>query len=101
MAWVDTGVSSDHSGDSVSVSVGAKHVLLVKTGARWLAVEDRCSHAACAFSSDGEVDGLVVVCNCHGSEFDLRTGMVMAPPADTPILTYQVRNVGGNVEIEM
>ena len=53
----------------------------------WAIVEDRCPHAGCSFAEDGgEVaDGKVLVCACHGSEFDLRTGAVLQGPATEPV----------------
>ena len=64
-------------------------------------MEDRCSHADCSFSSDGELDGLTAICDCHGSEFDVRTGTVLAPPADEPIATYPVKLSEGHVLVDI
>ena len=75
---------SFHTIDGVSV-------VIVRDGDEWLAAEDRCSHAGCAFSTDGEIDGTTAICNCHGSEFDLRTGAVNIPPADDPIAIFPTR----------
>ncbi|MEP6972542.1 MAG: Rieske (2Fe-2S) protein [Actinomycetota bacterium] len=49
----------------------------------WVMFEDRCTHARCSFVNDGgEVaDGTVLICACHGSEFDLRDGSVLEGPA--------------------
>jgi nitrite reductase/ring-hydroxylating ferredoxin subunit len=49
----------------------------------WVMFEDRCPHARCSFVHDGGAvaDGTVLVCACHGSEFDLRDGSVLAGPA--------------------
>jgi nitrite reductase/ring-hydroxylating ferredoxin subunit len=101
MDWHDTGMSSN-TGEGQSsrrIEIGTLAVLMVNVGERWLAIEDRCSHAGCAFSDDGEVDGTVIVCNCHGSEFDLRTGAVLAPPATAPIATYPVRVRHNRLEV--
>ena len=53
----------------------------------WVMFEDRCTHAGCSFVHDGgEVaDGTVLVCACHGSEFDLRDGSVLEGPATEPL----------------
>ncbi len=42
-----------------------------------------------------------VICDCHGSEFDLRTGAVVRPPAVVPIATFSVRIADGRVEVEV
>lgn len=76
-------------------------ILLGAVDGDWFAVEDRCSHADCSFSSDGEVDGSTVICNCHGSEFDVRTGEVLMPPAFDPIRSFPVREKDGRLEVEL
>jgi nitrite reductase/ring-hydroxylating ferredoxin subunit len=65
------------------------------------AIADRCSHANCAFSTDGEIDGLTAICDCHGSEFDVRTGQALTPPADEPITVYRVRRELGRIEVDL
>ncbi len=60
-------------------------VAVVRHADGWVMVEDRCTHADCPFSLDGEVFDGVLACNCHGSEFDLRTGEVLLGPAERPL----------------
>ena len=50
---------------------------------------------------DGTLDGTVVTCGCHGAQFDLRTGDVLAPPATEPVKTYALRVENGNVIVEV
>ena len=40
---------------------------------------------------EGILDGYEVECPWHGSRFDVRTGEVRSPPADTPQLVYEVK----------
>jgi len=84
-----------------AVVVDGRAMVLIVHDGRWYAFEDRCSHAGCAFSEDGEVDGYRVVCDCHGSEFDLRTGAVLRGPATVPIGTFPARPGCGVVEVEL
>ena len=42
----------------------------------------------------------MIVCNCHGSEFDLRTGDVLRGPAEYPVRTFAVRVVDDRLEVE-
>jgi nitrite reductase/ring-hydroxylating ferredoxin subunit len=84
-----------------AIGVRGERILVARAEDRWYAVEDRCSHAGCAFSTDGELDGTNVICNCHGSEFDLRTGEVLVPPAFDPIRTFRVRVTDGRLEVEL
>jgi nitrite reductase/ring-hydroxylating ferredoxin subunit len=59
---------------------------LIRHAHGWAATDLDCPHAGCSLARDGEVvDGSVLICNCHGSEFDLRTGAVLLDPADRPL----------------
>jgi len=84
-----------------AVVVDGRAMVLIVHDGRWYAFEDRCSHAGCAFSEDGEVNGYDVVCDCHGSEFDVRTGAVLRGPATVPIATFPARAGSGVVEVEL
>jgi nitrite reductase/ring-hydroxylating ferredoxin subunit len=103
MAWHPTDIAADDGGPHAprAISLAGRDLLVTAWDGGWLAVEDRCSHAGCAFSEDGEVDGPRIVCNCHGSEFDLRTGEPLRGPAIRPVRTFPVRVSAGVVEIEL
>lgn len=64
------------------------------------AFDEWCTHEECPLS-DGDLDGDRVICSCHGSEFDLRTGAVLNPPATEPIAVYDVRIVDGELEVRI
>jgi nitrite reductase/ring-hydroxylating ferredoxin subunit len=103
MAWHQTDIAADGAGPRASraLSLGGHDLFVAGWEGGWFAVEDRCSHAGCAFSEDGEVDGPRVVCNCHGSEFDLKTGEPLHGPATRPLATFPTRVAEGVLEIEM
>ena len=101
MDWYSTGLASEGPDRWWVTQVDGTPVVLARDQGVWQAVEDRCSHAGCAFSTDGELDGATLICNCHGSEFDLRTGEVVAMPARSPIRTFRTRVVDGMVEVEL
>jgi nitrite reductase/ring-hydroxylating ferredoxin subunit len=74
------------------VTVDGEPCALIRHAEGWSLVPDSCTHAACAFTTNGEVaDGTVLICNCHGSEFDLRTGEVLEGPAQQPLEVTSVR----------
>jgi nitrite reductase/ring-hydroxylating ferredoxin subunit len=77
---------------------GVALVVAVVEGAPY-AVEDRCTHAGCAFSEDADLIGADIVCNCHGSEFDLRTGALKRGPAEHSVRSIPVRIDGDHVEV--
>lgn len=95
MTWWQTGLGRD----GLDSPVASNGVLVGIHEDRVWAIEDRCSHAGCAFSTDGEVDGRVVICNCHGSEFDVFTGEVLVPPAEERIRVIPIRVVEGSIEV--
>lgn len=53
---------------------------------------DECTHEGCSLA-EGELDEAAdtVVCPCHGSAFDLRSGEPVEGPAEDPLPVYRVR----------
>lgn len=103
MPWHDTAHPADTSTGSAAViplTIEATAIVLVAWDGHWYAIEDRCSHAGCSFIDDGQIDGFHAICDCHGSEFDVRTGQVVRPPAREPIRTFPVRTNDGRIEVE-
>jgi cytochrome P450/nitrite reductase/ring-hydroxylating ferredoxin subunit len=82
------------------VETEGRAVCLGRVEGRWLAFDDTCTHQACSLAG-GELEGAVVVCPCHGSEFDVRTGDVLSPPALEPLPVYEARVVGGELEVRL
>ena len=71
-----------------------------RLGGAWIAFDDTCTHEECSLA-EGELDGAVVVCPCHGSEFDVRTGDVLTPPALDPLPIYEAREEGGALLVRL
>jgi cytochrome P450/nitrite reductase/ring-hydroxylating ferredoxin subunit len=82
------------------VEVDGRAVCLGRVDGGWAAFDDICTHAECSLAG-GELDGAVVVCPCHGSEFDVRTGDVLSPPALDPLPIYEARTEGGMLEVRL
>jgi nitrite reductase/ring-hydroxylating ferredoxin subunit len=73
-------------GTILAAEVDGVALALIRHAHGWTATDLDCPHARCSLARDGEVvDGSVLICNCHGSEFDLRTGEVLLDPADRPL----------------
>lgn len=67
----------------------------------WVLFEDRCTHAGCSLVLDGEIaDGTVLICACHGSEFDLRDGSVLEGPATVGLSVIALEVAGGRLTTE-
>ena len=62
------------------------------------AFQEWCTHEECQLS-EGDLEGERVVCYCHGAEFDIRTGAVLAGPATEPIEIYEIRALDGELQV--
>ena len=89
-------------GSAMKVVVGNRPVAIVNTTEGVFAVSDICSHADVSLA-EGDVDGCTIECWLHGSQFDLRTGVPLSPPAIARVDTYEVRLVdeGASTQIEV
>jgi len=72
-------------------------VLLVRRGPAIHAMADRCAHMGCPLH-DGELDGNIVRCGCHGSEFTL-DGALVHGPATNGQPRFEARISAGTVEV--
>jgi hypothetical protein len=59
--------------------------------------DDLCTHERCPLSA-GLLTGTVIMCQCHGSRFDLTTGAVVNGPATEPLAVHEVRELDGNIQ---
>lgn len=71
-------------------------VAVYRVAGRLCAVADRCPHAGQSLCG-GELDGAVVTCPGHGSQFDVRTGERLRGPADQEISAFRLVEEGGQV----
>jgi nitrite reductase/ring-hydroxylating ferredoxin subunit len=63
------------------------------------AFDDTCTHLQCSLA-EGDLEDTTVICPCHGSEFDVRSGAVLQGPAREAVATYEIRAEDGNLEIK-
>lgn len=100
-AWHEIGsVGEEAAGALRQVEVEGRAVCIGRTVDGWVAFDDTCTHEECSLAG-GELDGSVIVCPCHGSEFDVRTGDVLTPPALDPLPIYEAREEGGAVLVRL
>jgi nitrite reductase/ring-hydroxylating ferredoxin subunit len=99
--WTDA-IESDalEPSEPKNVVVGDTPVMLLRQGDRLHAMHDRCSHRGCPLS-DGEIEGGVVVCGCHGSRFRLEDGSVERGPATAPQPVFETREANGQVQVRL
>jgi nitrite reductase/ring-hydroxylating ferredoxin subunit len=73
-------------------------VLLTRHDDDVRAIAATCPHRGAPLD-EGKVDGEVVTCPWHGSQFCLRDGALLAGPSPTGIESYETRVRAGSVEI--
>ena len=57
-----------------------------------------CADRSCPLSG-GLLAGTTLMCQCHGSRFDITTGAVINGPATTALHVYEVQDVDGGIRI--
>jgi 3-phenylpropionate/trans-cinnamate dioxygenase ferredoxin component len=57
-----------------------------------------CADQACPLSG-GLLEGTKLMCQCHGSRFDITTGAVINGPATEPLNVYAVQEVDGDIQV--
>jgi len=87
-------------GSMTAVDVNDTHVLLSKIGGEVYAVSGICTHEETDLGR-GFVLEERVVCPLHLSQFDLRTGQVMNPPAEIPLQRFNVKIEGETIFVEV
>jgi 3-phenylpropionate/trans-cinnamate dioxygenase ferredoxin subunit len=88
-------------GGVTATDVRGARIAVANVGGTYYAFDDECTHAQCSLAEYGELAGTTLTCTCHGSEFDVRTGKVLAPPATVPVKVYPVRVAGDALQIEV
>lgn len=83
-------------GEMKGFDVGGKPVAVARVGGEFFAFSNVCTHAECDLAG-GMLEGQVVTCWCHGSEFDIKTGEVKSPPAEKPLPVYKIKVKNGEV----
>jgi 3-phenylpropionate/trans-cinnamate dioxygenase ferredoxin subunit len=59
-----------------AVSAAGREILLARVGDKYYAVDNRCPHMQ-GDLSQGKLEGTVVTCPLHGSQFDISNGQVV------------------------
>ncbi len=85
-------------GEMVAAELEGNEVLLANVGGEYRAIASECTHEGCSLA-EGEIDEDTVICPCHGSMFDLKTGAVIAGPATESEPVYGVRLEDGEIKL--
>jgi nitrite reductase/ring-hydroxylating ferredoxin subunit len=79
--------------------VRGTRIAVAKADGTFYAFDDTCTHMRCSLAG-GDLEGTTVICPCHGSEFDVRSGEVLRGPAREPVETYRTRTESGSLKVE-
>ena len=101
-------------GQMKAFNIGGREILVAKVGGKFLAADNRCPHMG-AKLAEGKLEGTVVTCPKHASQFDLKDGRVVRWTdwsglvsrvaklfkSPRPVVTYQVKVEGNKVLVNI
>jgi nitrite reductase/ring-hydroxylating ferredoxin subunit/uncharacterized membrane protein len=99
--YADVAAEADlQDGKMQKFDVEGEPVVLLKHEDGLHAFNGRCPHFGCGLW-EGELDGHVVTCPCHGSQFDVSNGQLLHGPATASVPSYDVRRKDGRIEVRV
>jgi 3-phenylpropionate/trans-cinnamate dioxygenase ferredoxin component len=77
-----------------------QRIAIARVNDRLYAFDDlcTCSDASCPLSG-GLLKGTTIMCQCHGSRFDITSGAVIKGPATEALNVYEVQEDEGSVRV--
>jgi nitrite reductase/ring-hydroxylating ferredoxin subunit len=84
----------------LAVEAGGEEIALYWVEGAPYATSNICTHAL-AHLTDGFLDGECVECPIHQAMFNVKSGEVVAGPAEAPVKTYPCRIEGVDVVIDV
>lgn len=86
------------AGSMKAVQTRHRRLVLCNVGGIYYAVADECTHDGAPIST-GRLFREQLVCPRHGARFNVKTGLVEAPPAVVPLETFEVKVDGEDIWI--
>jgi 3-phenylpropionate/trans-cinnamate dioxygenase ferredoxin subunit len=75
--WVEVVTAGElKQGEMKSFNVSDKEILIARVGDSYYAADNRCPHLGGKLSN-GNLNGTIVTCPLHGSQFDLTNGDII------------------------
>ena len=101
-------------GTMKAINLAGRQILVARVGDKYYVTDNRCPHMGGALS-EGKLEGTVVTCPLHGSQFDLTDGRVVRwtnwtglistvsrmIKSPRPISTYRVKLEGDRILVEI
>jgi 3-phenylpropionate/trans-cinnamate dioxygenase ferredoxin subunit len=102
------------NGAMKQVNVQGHELLIAQIGDKYYATDNRCLHMG-GNLSQGKLEGTIVTCPRHASQFDLQDGhvvrwlkgsglvssMTKALKGDKQLATYKIKTEGGSIMVEI
>jgi nitrite reductase/ring-hydroxylating ferredoxin subunit len=88
------------AGKMKGFKVEGKEILVANYEGKYYAIEKKCTHMGGDLSK-GRLEGKVVTCPRHGSQFDVTTGRVVKGPAKRDELVYEVTVEGESIKVSL
>jgi 3-phenylpropionate/trans-cinnamate dioxygenase ferredoxin component len=82
------------------VTISDQKILLANVNGNYYAIGDVCMHRGCKLS-EGELEGETVICPCHGSTYDLKTGNFLKGPTKKGEPTYNLKIENNDIMISL
>jgi nitrite reductase/ring-hydroxylating ferredoxin subunit len=95
-----TGAAEVADGALAAFDVDGVRVAIANVDGTFHAFGDTCTHLQCSLA-EGRLDGTVVTCSCHGSQFDVTTGALLRGPAQEPVRSYAARVEDDALRVEV
>jgi 3-phenylpropionate/trans-cinnamate dioxygenase ferredoxin subunit len=75
--WVEVaGIDELEEGKMKAVTAAGRELVLARAGSTYYAADNRCPHMGGKLAQ-GELNGTIITCPLHGSQFDLSSGEVV------------------------
>lgn len=101
MGFINVGKTTDVAPGTIKgFTVAGKDLAVANDDGSYYAFDNWCTHEACNFADEGELEDGKLVCTCHFGEFDPATGAVLGGPPWDPIKVYPLVIDGDELSID-
>ncbi len=88
------------TGELKNFKVKGHEILATKIEGKVYCLDGRCTHAGAPLA-EGTLNGEILTCPWHYSQFNITSGEIVRGPADKPLKTYRVEEKENDVFIDL
>jgi 3-phenylpropionate/trans-cinnamate dioxygenase ferredoxin component len=96
--WTSVGPIAGRAELGAAMVAGIEIGIARLSDGSWVAFDNACTHEECPLS-EGDLEEDRIVCYCHSSTFDLRSGAVVEGPAEDPLTMFETRVAGDELHV--